>query len=128
MELVLKAAAAGIVAALAAALVRRHNPELAVATAAAGCAVVLAVALDVGEAVMDLIRTVRSLSGLSSAVLTPVVKCVGIGIAARLGADTCRDAGSAGLASAVELAGAAAALFTALPLFTTLLGMLEDMT
>ena len=49
----------------------------------------------------------------------------GIGIIAKIGADACRDAGSAGTASAVEFAGVVAALFTALPLMRTLLKMME---
>ena len=67
----------------------------------------------------------RELSGLSPALFTPVVKCVGIGIVCALGSEACKDAGSGQLASAVELAGAAAALVCALPLVSALLDTVE---
>lgn len=127
MDIAVKAAAAGIIAALAGLLIRRNNPELTAVLSLAACAVILTVALGLVGGVMDVVGQAEVLSGLSSAVLTPVVKCVGIGIIAKIGADTCRDAGSAGMASAVELAGAMAAIFTALPLMEALLKMLEEL-
>ena len=60
-----------------------------------------------------------------AALFTPVVKCVGIGIVCALGSEACKDAGSGQLASAVELAGAAAALVCALPLVSALLDTVE---
>ena len=68
----------------------------------------------------------REMSGLSGALLAPVMKCAAIGVVCRLAADECRDAGSGALGSAVELAGAIAALWTALPLLTALLDTVES--
>ena len=53
------------------------------------------------------------------------MKCVGIGLICGLGSEACKDAGSGQLASAVELAGAAAALVCALPLISALLDTVE---
>ncbi|NCB51789.1 MAG: stage III sporulation protein AD [Clostridia bacterium] len=127
MDIAVKAVAAGVIAAIFGLIIRKNNPELAVVLSIAACAVILAVALGLADGVMEVVGLARDLSGLSSAVFTPVVKCVGIGIIAKLGADSCRDAGSAGTASAVELAGAIAAVFTALPLMRTLLKMMEEL-
>jgi stage III sporulation protein AD len=127
MDIAVKAAAAGIIAALAGLLIRRSNPELTAVLGLAACAAILTVAFGLVGGVMAVVGRAEELSGLSSAVLKPVMKCVGIGIIAKIGADTCRDAGSAGTASAVELAGTMAAIFTALPLMETLLKMLEEL-
>ncbi len=115
-------------AALIAVLVKKSNPELALCLTIAACAAVITGALQIAGGLTDVLDKAKNLSGLSAAVLRPVLKCVGIGIIARLGSDICRDAGSSGLASSVELAAAMAAIFVALPLFTTLLSMVEGMT
>lgn len=127
METAIRAAAAGVAAVIAALLMKKHNPEMAVTIYLAACAVILIVALGAGKTLVQVVEKARALSGLSGAVLLPVMKCVGIGIIARLGSDACKDAGSASVASSVELAGAFAALISALPLISTLLTMLEDM-
>lgn len=127
METVLKAAAAGFAAALAASMIRKSNPELAAALCMAGCVVALAIAVGAAERIADTARRARDMSGLPASALAPVLRCVGIGIIARLGSDACRDAGSASAASCVETAGAAAALLAALPLFETLLRLLEEL-
>lgn len=116
-----------MIAAISGLIIRKNNPELAVVLYLAACAVILAVALGLADGVMEVVGLAKDMSGLTSAVLTPVVKCVGIGIIAKLGADSCRDAGSGSTASAVELAGTIAAVFTALPLMRTLLKMMEDL-
>lgn len=127
METAIKAAVAGVCAALMAVLVRKNNPELALCLTIAACAAVITAALQLAGGLTDVLDKAKDLSGLSTAVMRPVLKCVGIGIIARLGSDVCRDAGSAGLASSVELAAAMAAIFVALPLFTTLLSMVEGL-
>ncbi len=123
MDITVKAAAVGVCAALIALVIRKNNPELALALCLAAAAATLSSALGLWDGVMEVVRYARELSGLSGAVLTSVIKCVGIGVTAKLGADTCRDSGSASVASSVELAGAVAALYTALPLMRTLLSM-----
>lgn len=128
MDIAVKAAAAGIIAALGGLLIRKSNPELAALLSLAAGAVILAAAMGLVGSAMEVVALAQDMSGLSSTVLRPVLKCVGIGIIAKLGADSCRDAGSTGTASAVELAGTVAAVFTALPLMETLLRMLEGLT
>ena len=114
-------------AVIAALLMKKQNPEMATTLYLAACAVILFAAMGTGKALVEIVEKARSLSGLSGAVLLPVMKCVGIGVIVRLGADACRDAGSASVAGAVELAGAFAALMAALPLISALFAMLEDM-
>ena len=48
-------------------------------------------------------------------------------IARRSASDACKDSGSAQLASAVDMAGAVAALFCALPLFSSFLNTVEGL-
>ena len=125
MDLTVRLAAGGICAALLAQLVRRHNAEIALCLTIAGCAALLAAALGLAGGVGEVLARARELSGLGSALPAPVMKCAAIGIVCRIGADACRDAGSATLGSALELAGAIAALWTALPLLSALLDTVD---
>ena len=128
MDLTFKVVAAGVCAALLALVVRRHNAELALCLTLAGCAAVLAAALGLAGGLRDALERAREMSGLSGALFSPVVKCAAIGVVCRIGSDECRDAGSSALGSALEFAGALAALWPALPLLSALLDTIEGVT
>lgn len=127
MEIAIKVSCAGICAALLALLLKKSNAELSVCLGLAGAAVILALAFGLVDAIAEAARTARRMTGLSGAVFSPVLRCVAVGIVCSLASDACRDAGSSQLASAVDLAGAVAALFCALPLLTALLDTVEGL-
>lgn len=98
-----------------AALLKSVRPELSVvAGVITGVAVLLAV---VGEltGLFDAIRALAAEYGLDDGYLGVLIKIVGIAYAAQFGADVCRDAGEAGTAAKVELAGRVLILACALP-------------
>ena len=116
MTILLKAAATGIAGAVLGMLLKRSAPELGLALSVAVCFFGALLAMELVAGLGGLLDALESETGLSPAVLGPVLKCVGVGIVTRLAADICRDAGQSSAASAVELCGAACALVTALPL------------
>lgn len=125
---ILKLAALAVIAALCALTIRGKVPELAAVLAlAAGC-LLLGQAMEAVAGVRGLADSLARTAGLSAQVWKPVWKTVGIGVVTRLAAAVCKDAGEGGVAAFLETAGAAVALFTALPLveavFTTLGGLL----
>ena len=125
---ILKIAAVAIAAALCAAVVKKQVKELALVLALAAGAVILTAALGALESVRALLDELAQLAGLEPAVLAPVVKTVGVAIITRVTVEVCKDAGEGGIASFVEIAGAAVALYLALPLvravLTTITGLL----
>lgn len=124
---ILKLAAVAVTAALAALVLRRQVPELSVVLAlAAGC-LLLGGAMEGVAAVRGTADALARTAGLSAGVWTPLWKTVGIGIVTRLAAAVCRDAGEGGVAAFLETAGAALALFAALPLIGTLFDTLEGL-
>ena len=127
MELAIKAAALGAVAAIGALLIKKSNPEIALLLAAAVIACMTAGVLRLAGALWEVINAAQSLSGLSSGVFLPVLKCVGIGITAKICADLCRDASQGAIASTVELVGSVAAVYVCLPLISTLMKMIGGM-
>ncbi len=127
MEILVKAVVVGALTAITALLIKRASPEISLALALAGTALVVALALRLMSEFKEIVTMASDLSGLSPAVISPVMKCVGLGIVTRIGSDVCKDAEQTALASSVELAGAAAAMFVALPLFKTLVTMVGEM-
>ena len=126
MTILLKAAAVGIAGAVIAMLLKRSAPELGLALSVAVSLFGALLAMELVTGLGDLLNTVQEETGLSPAVVGPVMKCVGVGIVSRLAADICRDAGQSAAASAVELCGAACALVTALPLIRAMLSALRE--
>lgn len=128
MDAVLKIAAVAVAGALCAAVVKKNAQEIGLAIALAAGVIILTFSLTAIEGVRTLMDTLADTAGLAPAVLAPVVKTVGIAIVTRITAEICRDAKEGGIASFVETAGAALALFVALPLLqavlTTITGLL----
>ena len=127
METLIRVSAAAALITAVCLLLRRSNPELQVPLAAAGCAFVLLLTLKLLAPVREFLERAAALSGLSEVYFLPVAKCVVIGVVAKGAADLCRDGGQSAVAGAVELGGAAAALYVSLPLLTALLSFLEKL-
>ena len=127
MDIVIKGAAVGIIAALCALLIKKSNQEMGLVAAIAATAVICIAAAELFGSIFDVIHYAISRTGLSSAVFMPIVKCVGIAIVVNISSGLCKDAGQSGIASAVDLLGAAAAVFTALPLIKSLIEMIGEL-
>ena len=68
-----------------------------------------------------IIRRAAERSGLSAALMIPVLKSLGIALLSRFVSAFCRDAGQASAAAALELAAACAILCVSAPLLESLL-------
>ena len=120
-EPVMKVALLAVLGSICTLLLRRSYAEMTVLLALAIFIFAIMASANLLRPLLDFMARVRSLSGLSSACFAPLLKCVGLAFVGRVAADLCRDAGQSAMASAVELAAAAGALYGALPLFTSLL-------
>ena len=117
MEIV-KLALLCIAAAVVMRLISESTPAIkAVCAVAAACMVGARFIADfrtLYEAAEQLIEGTYAENGY----LTVIFKCLGICFVTQLGCDVCRDCGENALASQLELAGRAAVLIAAVPLFT----------
>lgn len=123
----MKAAVAAVAGALMGMLLKRELPELSLALGLAVCGGTVLLAMELFSGLTEIIDMAEAMTGLSPAVLGPVMKCVGVGIVTKLAADLCRDAGQGAVSGAVELCGAACAMTMALPLIKSFLQMINDM-
>ena len=127
MSVLLRIAAAALLASAVTSLLRRSNPELGVPLSAAVWGFALMCLLSLLTPLRDVMLRSRDLSGVDAAYFAPVVKCTLIGVAARAASDLCRDSGQSAMAGAVELGGTAAALYVSLPLIASFLDFLEGL-
>jgi len=108
-------------------IVGKYQPELALALAVVTGVTLLVYAMGVFSGVIDLIKEIAEKAGISSAILGPLLKTTAIAIMTRLTSDICMDAGRGAIATAVDMAGTAAALYVAMPLLLTVFQMIEEL-
>ncbi len=105
-------------------LLRKKTPELALLLTLAILAVVCARCLALAAPLLEKLRELFSRAGIDEAYISALLRTVAAALVTRLCADLCRDGGSQALASAVEVAGAVAAMLIALPLLEAVVSLL----
>lgn len=123
MEL-LKLAALCAVCLLPVVLLRKQAPEQALLLTIAILAVTAARCLSLALHLLEEIRTLFERAGIEALYLSILLRTLAAALVTRLCADLCKDGGSQALASAVEIAGAAAALAIAMPLLKAVIELL----
>lgn len=114
--------AAGVVAALCAGGGAPKDPGRSrVVLVAAACVLLLWNTLPLLETIRDVMEELGVWPTSSPTVLRPMLQTVGLALVTKLAASLCRDAGEGGVASFVEVAGAAAAVLVSLPLLKMVL-------
>lgn len=106
-------------------VLRQYSPGYAVLTSLAGSAVLLILAAQALQPVLAFVKTLGGVSGAEN--LTSVFKAVAIALLMQFVQDLCQEAGQTALAGRVELAGKAAVLWAAMPLFTGLVQTLTEL-
>ena len=108
-------------------LLEKSHPELAILLALSVCAGLLLFGLSRLGTVLSALKQLAQAGGLSSDLLQPLVKTVGIALVTRTGAELCRDAKQGAMASVVEMAGAFCAIIVSLPMLGAVWELLRGM-
>ena len=127
MELIIKAVVIGVAGAVLTLIIKKTNPELSTLLTLTVCIVIVGMSMKIFSSITEVLDLVQLESGFSSAYTAPILKCVGIGITARMGSDICKDSGQEAVASGVEICGAVCALYVSLPLIKTMLRMIGEL-
>lgn len=127
MEGIVKLAAVAVLGALCALIVRKQAPELAMVIGLGTGILLLCAAVSALTALREFLDTLMELAGLSPAILSPLIKTIGIAIITHIASELCRDAGEGGIAAFTETAGGALALCVALPLMRAVLSMVTGL-
>ena len=123
MEL-LKLAALCAVCILPVVLLRKQTPEQALLLTIAILAVSAARCVSLALPLMEELRALFDRAGIEPLYLSILLRTLAAALVTRLCADLCKDGGSQALASAVETAGAVAALAIAMPLLKAVVELL----
>lgn len=127
MELIVKAAALALTAALIGIVLRRTNPELSLLLSICTVVLIMGAALGFVKSFTELAQTVQRIFGVSETLIKPVLKCVAVAIITKMTSDLCKDSSQAAAASAVELAGTVCALCIIMPLLMSMLTAIGGM-
>lgn len=128
MEVVIKCAAAALISSLVCLLIKRTNPEMSMVLSAGAIVIIIAAALGFASSLIELAQAVRNISSGADVLITPVLKCVGIGAVTKISAELCRDSSQSSAAAAVDMAGTLCAIGVSMPLILSMLKMIGGMT
>ena len=123
----MKAAAIAVVGTVLTVVLRRDAGAVALAVAFVCCFALVSCLLGLLTPLLRFREELRQTAGLSTAILSPLLKSVAIGLITEVAAGVCSDAGQSSLAKFVQLCGVAAALYVALPLMEAILSMLQTL-
>ena len=127
MTLFLQICAAVLLAVVLILTLKNHNKEIGTILAIVVCAMTAIAALNYLQPVVNFLYTLEDLGGLNNTMVKLLLKCSGIGMIAEISMLICKDAGNESMGKAMQLLGAAVILYLSMPLFTSLLELLQQM-
>lgn len=126
MEILLKICATAVASVLLISLVKTYKPEFTVAVSLCAGIILLYFLLDSIKYGMEFISGIYSELSYGKEYLPVIIKVLAIAYITEFGVALCQDAGEKAIASKVELAGKIAIFFAAIPVFTSLLNLLNN--
>ena len=114
-----------LVAVVLALCVGKQEKDLAMVLTTAAAVMTLTAAFSYLDPVLSLLRRLESLGGLQPGVLDTLLKITGIGLVSEVAATICQDSGNGALAKGMQLLGTALILSLSVPLFETLLELVQ---
>ena len=127
MDTIIKFLAVALFGSFGCLIIKKHNPEMALALSVCVTVSVLAMVFGTFSCITELVNLSRDMLGNTSNLLKPIIKCMCIGMISKFGADICKDASNTSIASAVEIGGTLCAAATAMPLITSAIKLIGTM-
>ena len=118
----------GVSAALMALLLRRLKPEVGLAASMAAGVLLCVLVLPHLAQLLQGLESIARAGGLADGYMAQLLKVCGVSLLTDFAAQTCRDAGEAGLAVKVELGGRVALLALSLPFMEALLTQIMSLS
>lgn len=107
-------------------ILSRYGKEFSVLLITAACCLTVIGATSFLIPVIDFFRTVSDLGQLDRSIVSIVLKATGIGLLSEIIHTICSDAGNAALGKILQIVAGFAILWLSIPLFTTLLELVEE--
>ena len=127
MATLIKICAFGIISVILAGIVKQYRPEFVVPISV--CTSIIMLSLIIGSLKEGFSFIYEMFSGISSGeeYIAVILKVLGIAYITEFAASLCSDAGEKSTADKVELAGKIAVFFAAMPVFTSLIELFNNL-
>lgn len=126
METYLKATACVLVAVVLCLTLSKHTKEMSLLLIMTVCCMVVIAAITYLTPVISFLEKLQTVGNLDADLLRILFKAVGIGLTAEITSLICEDAGNSALGKGLKLLASAVILWLSVPLFTTLVELVEE--
>ena len=121
MDEIIKIVGIGLIALVLIIIVKQYRPEFALYISLIAGILILYLAIDNLQSVINLLKQICQKSGVNSKFLGILLKMTGIAFLAEFAISICKDAGEAAIASKVELGSKAIIISMSIPIIYNLL-------
>lgn len=121
MDEIIKIVGIGLIALVLIIIVKQYRPEFALYISLIAGVLILCLAIDNLQSVINLLKQICQKSGVNSKFLGILLKMTGIAFLAEFAISICKDAGEAAIASKVELGSKAIIISMSIPIIYNLL-------
>lgn len=115
----------GIAAAILAVFIKNWRAEIAVQISLVAAAIIFIAILPYIKTLFSMFSDISNQIGLDAKYITLILKVIGIAYVAQFGAELCRDAGEASIASKIELGGKVIIVTLSMPLLYSFMEVVE---
>ncbi len=126
MDTYVKALAGVLVTLVLYLVLAKQNKDISVLLTVLVCCMIIVAAINYLEPVISFVDKLETLGQFNSDMLSILLKAVGIGLLAEVTALICSDAGNAALGKTVQILASVAILWLSVPLFTSLIELVEE--
>ena len=124
---ILKIIAVALVTVMANMLTKQTKPEIAILISIVGSVIIIVMAVQTLSSVISTFYNIFKVTGVNTALLTPLFKIVAIGYIAEFGANICIDAGASSLADKVLFSAKIIILVISLPIINTVVDLVVNL-
>ena len=124
---IIKIAIIGVVSAVLAVLLKKERAEFSVIVSLTAGIIILLSVVGYLENVLEQLRQMAELAGLSASILKVLLKITAIGYITQFASDLCKDAGQSAIGSKIEVGGKLLIIAASLPIFTSLLEVIAEL-
>ena len=126
MDTIIKAIGATLIAVILGLVLSKHGKDFTLLLTITVCTAVAAAAIIHLSPVLDFIQRLEQLGNLDIEIIGILLKCVGISVVSEIAALICSDAGQAAMGKGLQLLGTAVVLCLSVPIFNSLIDLVED--
>ena len=126
MDIFLRVTAGILIAVVLNVVIAKQGKDISLLLVLAVCTMVATVAVEFFREIITFLRKLESVGNLNGGMLKILLKCVGIALLSEISGMICTDFGNASLSKILHMLATAVILWLALPVFTELIELAEQ--